>query len=71
MEKRVYVKLDDYEDITEVINMALEKLTNARAVLAKIKEFYAREKEMIARWEADIDMTERDILSVKEGLKSR
>lgn len=60
----VFVKLDDYKDITDIINLAREKVQEAKAVLNRINDLKEKEDSEIESWRqelADIDAKISDI----------
>ena len=63
-EMPVFVKLDDYKDITDIINLAREKVQEAKAVLNRINDLKEKEDSEIESWRqelADIDAKISDI----------
>ena len=55
----VYVKIDDYKDILDVINMIKNKIVEARETLGKINELKNEEDAELELWHTGIEEIER------------
>ena len=59
-ETPVFVKLDEYKDLTEIVNLAREKIQQAKGVLNRIQDLKAKEDAEIEAWENELtDMESR------------
>ena len=60
----VFVKIEDYKDITDIVELTREKLTQAKDMLGKIAEIKASEDAELAKWAdelADVEQKVEDI----------
>ncbi|MEM4263569.1 MAG: hypothetical protein QW666_01575 [Candidatus Woesearchaeota archaeon] len=51
----VFVKIEDYKDIMDLLSLIKEKLSQARFLLGKINELKNQEDAELASWEKDLD----------------
>ena len=65
---QVFVKIDDFKDITEILNLAHEKLQQAKNVLNKIAELKAQEDAEVEAWQSELAEIERRISGVDRHL---
>jgi len=54
----VFVKLDEYKDLTDIVNLAREKIQQAKSILGKIQQLKAQEDSEFQAWENEL--TEMD-----------
>ncbi len=57
----VFVRIDDYKSIIEVLDLLKSKLTEAKECLDKIAELKSKEDEEIGRWNAELDEVGRKV----------
>ena len=50
----VFVKIDEYKDILDVITLAREKLEVAKNSLAKLKELNSKRAQELVSWEQEL-----------------
>lgn len=46
----VFIKVEEYKDVLDIIDLLQEKVKEARAVLSKINELKAEEEAELALW---------------------
>ena len=51
----VFVKIEDYKDIMDLLTLIKEKLGQARFLLGKINELKNQEDAELASWDKDLD----------------
>ena len=71
MEKKdtvVYVKLDDYNDIMDIVSLIKERLKEARYLLGKISELKKEEEAEIENWASELDSVEERIEVIDKTL---
>jgi hypothetical protein len=69
MEKApVFVKIDDYRDIADIINLTRSKLKQAKYLIDKIKELKAKEDAEISHWESELEDVETKVESIDKTL---
>lgn len=71
MDKRemtVYVKLDEYKDIMEIITLIKARLKQARYILGKISDLKKQEDAEIETWVAELDGVEDRVEAIDKTL---
>lgn len=64
----VFVKIQEYQDVTDMLALAKERLRKANDLLDKIKELKSREDEELQRWQQDLDDVEVHIENIDKRL---
>jgi len=67
-EKPVFVKVDEYKDILDILDLTHEKVRKARAMLAKIQELKRQEDTTIENWKHDLDIVESRVTEIDQKL---
>ena len=57
----VFVKIDEYKDVLEIMGLIKSKLEQARAVLSKIIEIKSQEDDELRAWQTDLDEVEKKV----------
>lgn len=57
----VYVKLDEYKDIIDIVNLIRTKIKQARYLLDKITELKKQEDTEINTWSSELDSVEEKL----------
>ena len=70
MEERapVFVKIEDYKDVADMVSLMREKISQARFLLDKIKELKAQEDAEIATWSRELDDVDARVTGVDRTL---
>ena len=55
----IYVRIEEYKDVLDVINMVKNKLKEARDTLNRINELKNEEDIELEKWEQGLDQVER------------
>lgn len=53
-----FVRIDNYKNVMNVLQVTKEKIAQAKALLAKIAEIKSEEDAIIANWNAALDAVE-------------
>lgn len=64
----VFVKIDEYKDVLNVMNMIKSKLNDARATLAKINDLKNEEDAELELWHTGLEEVERKVEFVDKTL---
>jgi predicted nucleic acid-binding Zn-ribbon protein len=64
----VFVKIDDYKDISDIINLTRSKIKQAKYLVAKIRELKSREDTEISRWESELNDVENKVEAIDKTL---
>lgn len=57
----VYVRIDEYKDILDIINLIKDKLNEARATLSKINKLKNDEDSELNLWKTELNDIEKRI----------
>ncbi|MBW3011952.1 hypothetical protein KY311_02105 [Candidatus Woesearchaeota archaeon] len=57
----IYVKIEEYRDVLDVLNMIKHKLSEAKETLAKINDLKNQEDLEIERWMAGLESVSRKV----------
>jgi K+/H+ antiporter YhaU regulatory subunit KhtT len=57
----VYVKLDDYNDIMDIVRLVKGRLKEARFLLGKISDLKKEEEAEIEGWASELDSVEEKL----------
>ena len=59
--KALYVKVDDYKDIVDIMTLIRKKLQDAKSILNSINGLKNEEDKEIEQWNSNIDEIDRKI----------
>jgi len=57
----VYVKIDEYKDILDIVNLVKEKLNDARKTLDKINKLKNGEDNELSMWHSELEEIEKKV----------
>jgi len=66
--KPIYIKLDEYESVTDIVNLIKEKLNESKDLLNKINQLRQEEDIEINDWKAQIESIEKKISNIDKML---
>jgi len=64
----VFVKIDEYKDITDIVTLMREKIRQAKMLLDKIAELKGQEDGELATWSKELDGVEASVQSIDKTL---
>ena len=64
----VFVKIEDYRDVTSLLAATREKLRQAKALFERIKEVKDKEDEYLSSWARELEDVESRVVSVDGAL---
>jgi len=64
----VFVKIEEYKDIMDVLSLMREKTRQAKFLIDKITEIKVQEDQQLSTWAKELDDVERRIESVDRAL---
>lgn len=64
----IYVKIDEYKDVLDIMNMIKSKLNDARKILGKINDLKNEEDAELELWHTGLDEVERKVEFVDKTL---
>jgi len=67
--KPVYVKIKEYKDMIDIINLLKKKIDEAKRTLAEINELKNKEDQEIALWHSGLEDIEKRIELINKILE--
>jgi hypothetical protein len=64
----VFIKMDEYNDLLDIIALINEKITEARTVLGKIYDLKNQEDGELQAWKNSLESVERKLKYVDQSL---
>ena len=64
----VYVKIDEYKDIVDIISLTQDKIKKARELLKKIEELKKQEDLTVDTWRQELDHVETRVKDIDNRL---
>ena len=64
----VYVKIDDYKNLIELLDILKKKLEEARVALQRVQELKGKEDAEIELWQTELTEVERKIEFIDRAL---
>ena len=68
MKSSVFVKIDRYREIYDVISQIKSKLDEAKQLLRKIKELKSQEDAELASWQNELETVEQKLSTITEAM---
>ncbi len=66
--KQLFVKVDEYKDITEILTLAHQRLEQAKTTLARIADLKQQEDSEFESWSNELAEIERRVEAVDRTL---
>ena len=67
-EMPVYVKVDDYKDVLDIIEVIKEKISEAKEVMQKLNDLKNAEDTELDVWNSEIEEVERKVAFIDRSL---
>ncbi|MBW3010665.1 hypothetical protein KY335_00165 [Candidatus Woesearchaeota archaeon] len=67
-EMPIFVRIEEYRDVLDVINMIKNKLGEAKEAIRKINELKNEEDLELERWESGLEAIERKVQFIDKSL---
>ena len=67
-EGTVFIKLDDYKDVVEIVGLAREQLAKAKAVLEKLESLKQQENTQLESWQSSLAEIEKRMEEIDRKL---
>ena len=64
----VFVKIDKYKDILNIVDVINKKITGVRQILGELEEIKDKEAEEIVYWKNNLDQITHKLESMQEEL---
>ncbi|PIN86332.1 hypothetical protein COV19_06015 [Candidatus Woesearchaeota archaeon CG10_big_fil_rev_8_21_14_0_10_44_13] len=67
-EKPIFVKIDAYEDIRDIINIVKKKISEARGTLDRIHQLCHEEESELEAWQNEVEDVEKRVSTIDKSL---
>ncbi|MCK4670384.1 MAG: hypothetical protein KAT43_04205 [Nanoarchaeota archaeon] len=67
-EMPIFVRIEEYRDVLDVINMIKHKLSEAKEAINRINELKNEEDLELERWESGLEAIERKVQFIDKSL---
>ncbi len=67
-ETPVFVKLTEYRDLTDIVNLAREQIQKAKAVLNRVHDLKAQEDAILESWQNEMSDMETKVEDIDKRL---
>ncbi|MBW2996512.1 hypothetical protein KY332_04400 [Candidatus Woesearchaeota archaeon] len=64
----VYVRIDEYKEVLDIMNMIRNKIEGAKEILAKLNELKNEEDAELELWHTGLEEVERKVVFVDKTL---
>jgi predicted nuclease with TOPRIM domain len=64
----IYVKIDEYKDILDVVDMMKHKIAETKEVLRRLNEIKNEEDSELEQWKSQLDEVERRIAFIDKTM---
>lgn len=64
----VFVKIEEYKDITDIMTLMREKMRQAKFLLDKVTELKAQEDRELANWTKELEDVENRLQNIDKTL---
>lgn len=68
MEKPLFVKIEDYNDVKEIIKLVRTKMGEAKKNLAELYKLKSMEEEELKRWQIELMEVEKKTAAIEQAL---
>ena len=68
MTKPMFVKVDEYEDIQDIVKLIKVKVKEAKDTLAQVEKLKSQEETELSAWGSQIDDVEKKVESIQQTL---
>lgn len=68
MTKPMFVKVDEFEDVRDIIKLVKTKVKEAKDTLAEVEKLKRQEETELAAWGSQIDDVEKKVGSIEQTL---
>jgi len=66
--KPLFVKIDDYKDVVDIMTLIKKKINDAKDILSSINNIKAQEDAEIEQWNSNLDDIDRKVDYIDRSL---
>ncbi|MCK5026453.1 MAG: hypothetical protein KAS15_07700 [Nanoarchaeota archaeon] len=67
-EAPIFIKIDQYKDVLDILHLAKSKIRDARVLIEKINELKNAEDTEIKTWQNSLDEVEKRVMFIDKSL---
>ncbi|MEA3515222.1 MAG: hypothetical protein U9R34_07105 [Nanoarchaeota archaeon] len=67
-ETPIFIKIDQYKDVLDILHLAKSKIREARVLIEKINELKNTEDTEIKTWQNSLDEVEKRVMFIDKSL---
>ncbi len=67
-EAPIFIKIDQYKDVLDILHLAKSKIREARVLIEKINELKNAEDTEIKTWQNSLDEVEKRVMFIDKSL---
>ncbi len=71
MKSSVFIKIDRYMELSEMLRQISSRLQDANNVLKKIKDLKAQEDAEVESWHSELDNVEHKLAEISQSMAGR
>jgi len=71
MDNQIFVKIEEYDEVLNIVKLIKEKLAKANETIGKISELKAQEEQEIQFWNKNIDEVSKNIEAIETTVKEK
>jgi len=68
MDNQIFVKIEDYNEVLNIVKIVKDKIAKAKETIVNINELKAMEDEEIKQWSANLDTVSKNIIGIEESI---
>ncbi len=66
--KPLFVKIDDYKDVVDIMTLIKKKLNDAKGILSSINDIKSQEDSEIEQWNSNVEDIENKVEYIDKNL---
>jgi len=68
MDNQIFVKIEEYEKVLEIVNLVKEKIGKAEETVGKISELKKQEDEELNLWNKNLETVKEKVKNIEKEL---
>ena len=64
----IYVKIDEYNDVLEMMNVVKSKMDKARSLLSKLQDVKSKEDHELNEWKNQLQQISHQVVAIDKAL---
>ena len=67
MDNQIFVKIDDYNEVLDIVKVIKEKIAKAQGTIGKISELKTEENKELEQWTKNLESVTNNIAEIEKG----